>query len=152
MANIIEPAHEILVLFVLRKHILQTRMRSHPLGLDVWFLVGPFVYFHTSCVPTAMALARLRACAVSPSPSLFAYAISTINSWAGSYNTKTRSTWLVTKLFTIVHNSENRIIKLLTCDCLWIPSSQIGWFYGLFKSDTYHQLWFLRPCHHCFGH
>ena len=28
-------------LFVLGKLILQTRMRSHPVGLDVWFLVGP---------------------------------------------------------------------------------------------------------------
>ena len=44
-----EPAHEILALFVLCKLILQTRMRSHPLGLDVWFLVGPFVNCHTSC-------------------------------------------------------------------------------------------------------
>ena len=43
-----EPAHEIMALFVLRKFILQTHMRSHPVGLDVWFLVGPFVYFHTS--------------------------------------------------------------------------------------------------------
>ena len=25
-----------MVLFVLRKRILQTRMRSHPVGLDVW--------------------------------------------------------------------------------------------------------------------
>ena len=50
---------EIMVLFVLRKLILQTRMRCHPVGLDVWFLVGPFVYFHTSCVQTANALERL---------------------------------------------------------------------------------------------
>ena len=35
-----------MALFVLRKLILQTRMRSHPVGLDDWFLVGPFVYFH----------------------------------------------------------------------------------------------------------
>ena len=41
--------------FVLRKLILQTRMPSHPVGRDVWFLVGPFVYFHTSCVWTAKA-------------------------------------------------------------------------------------------------
>ena len=39
-----EPAHEIMALFVLHKLILQTRMRSHPVGLDVWFLVGPFVW------------------------------------------------------------------------------------------------------------
>ena len=30
-----EPFYEIMVLFVLRKLILQTRMRSHPVGLDV---------------------------------------------------------------------------------------------------------------------
>ena len=58
-------------------------MRSHPVGLDVWFLVGPFVYSHTSCVRKAKALARLRVCASSPEPSLVAYMISTIISWAG---------------------------------------------------------------------
>ena len=36
-----EPSYEIMALFVLRKLILQTHMRSHPVGLDVWFLVGP---------------------------------------------------------------------------------------------------------------
>ena len=56
---VIEPAHEIMELFVLRKLILQTRMRSHLVGLDVSFLVGPFVYFHISSVRTAKALARL---------------------------------------------------------------------------------------------
>ena len=25
-------------------------LRSHSVGLDVWFLVGPLVYLHTSCV------------------------------------------------------------------------------------------------------
>ena len=30
-----EPSHEIMVLFVLRKPILQTRKHSHPVGLDV---------------------------------------------------------------------------------------------------------------------
>ena len=30
-----EPTHEIMALFVLRKLILQTRMRSHPVGLNV---------------------------------------------------------------------------------------------------------------------
>ena len=76
-----EPAHEIMAFFVLRKLILQMRMRSHPVGLGVWFLVRPFVYFHTSCVRTAKALARLRGCAGSPEPSLVAYVISTIISW-----------------------------------------------------------------------
>ena len=61
-------------------------MHSHLVGLDVWFLVGPFVYFHTSCVQTAKALARLRGCAGSPEPSLVAYVISTVISWAGSIN------------------------------------------------------------------
>ena len=79
-----EPAHEIMALFVLRKLILQTHMRSHPVELDFWFLVGPFVYFHTACVRTAKALARLRGCAGSPEPSLVAYVVSTIISWAGS--------------------------------------------------------------------
>ena len=35
LKTIIEPCHEIMVLFVLRKVILKTRMRSHPKGLDV---------------------------------------------------------------------------------------------------------------------
>ena len=41
MKIIIEPDHEIMALFVLCKLILQTRMCSHPVGLDVWYLVGP---------------------------------------------------------------------------------------------------------------
>ena len=81
--SVFEPAHEIMAFFVLRKLILQTRMRSRPVGLDVWFLVGPFVYFHTSCVRKANDLARLRECAGSPEPSVVAYVISTIISWAG---------------------------------------------------------------------
>ena len=79
-----EPAHEIMALFILHKLILQTPMRSHPVGLDVWFFVGPFVFFHTSCVRTAKALVRLRECAGSPEPGLVAYVISTIISWSGS--------------------------------------------------------------------
>ena len=82
---ITEPAHEILVLFVPRKLILQTHMRSHPEGLDVWILVRPVTYFHTSCVQTAKPLARLRGCKGLPEPSLVAYVISTIISWAGLY-------------------------------------------------------------------
>ena len=39
--------------FVLRNTlILQTRVHRHPVGLDIWFLVRPFVYFHISCVRT----------------------------------------------------------------------------------------------------
>ena len=75
-----------MVLFILCKLILQTRMRSHPVGLDVWFLAGPFVYFHISCVWTATALEKMRGCAGSREPSLVAYVISAIISWAGSNN------------------------------------------------------------------
>ena len=83
---IIEPCDEIMVLFILHKLILQTHMRSHPVGLDVWFLVRPFVYVHTLCVQTEKALVRLRGCAGSPEPSLVTYVISTIISWAGSFD------------------------------------------------------------------
>ena len=72
-----------MALFVLRKLILQTRMRNHPVGLDVGFLVGLFVYCHTLCVRTAKALVRLCICAGSPEPSLVAYVISTIIPQAG---------------------------------------------------------------------
>ena len=67
-----KPSHEIMVLFILSKLIHQMRMRSHPVRLDGCFLVGPIVYFHTSCVWTAKALARLRRCVGSPEPSLVA--------------------------------------------------------------------------------
>ena len=53
-------------------------------GLDVWFLVRPFVYFHTLCVRTAKALVRLRGCSGSPEPSLVVCVISIIISRAGS--------------------------------------------------------------------
>ena len=66
-----------MALFVLRRLTLQMRMRSHPAGLDVWRFVWTFVYFRTSCVRTAKALARLRGCTGSPEPSLVVY-------WAGS--------------------------------------------------------------------
>ena len=76
------------VLLVLHK-LLQMSMRSHPVELDVClFFVRSIVYFHTSFVRTAKALVRLRGCAVSPEPSLVAYVISTIISWAGSYKAR----------------------------------------------------------------
>ena len=62
----------IMALFVLCKLILQSRMCSHPVGLDVRFLVRPsFIYFHISCVRTAKVLARLRP--GSPEPWLVAH-------------------------------------------------------------------------------
>ena len=83
-----------MALFILRKLILQMRMRSHPVGLDVWYLIGPFVYFHTSYMRTAKALVRLRGCAGSPSPSLVAYVISIIISWAVSNEPRHEKTCL----------------------------------------------------------
>ena len=91
-----EPSHEITVLFVLLKPVLQMRMRSHPVGLEVWFLVRPLVYFHTSWVRTAKALARLRRCAGSPEPLLVAY-VSTIISC---------SSWLIL-LSILIQGSKN---------------------------------------------
>ena len=82
-----ELAHEIMALFVLSKLILQTCIRSHPVGLHVCFLVGPFVYFDTSCLQRRLwrdcADAHIRA--VSSEPLLVAYVISTIISWAVSH-------------------------------------------------------------------
>ena len=53
-------------------------------GARCLILVEPFVHFHTSCVRTAKAVARLRGCAGSPGPLLVAYVIVTV-SCAGSY-------------------------------------------------------------------
>ena len=55
-----EPTHKIMALIALRKLNLQTRMRSHPMGLHVWYLVRSFVYVYTLNVRTAKSLARLR--------------------------------------------------------------------------------------------
>ena len=70
-----------------------SHMHSHPMGLDVWFLVGPFFYFPTSCVQTPKALARLSRCTGSPEPSLVAYVKNTIISWAGSFALVGSFTW-----------------------------------------------------------
>ena len=47
LENINEQSHEIMALFVLRKLILQTRMHSHPVELDVWVLsdLRPLPFF-----------------------------------------------------------------------------------------------------------
>ena len=75
-----------MALFVLRKFILQTRMRSHPVALYVWCLVGSIIYFHTSRVQTAKALAsaRMRRLAWAFAVRL-CKKIRTIISWAGSF-------------------------------------------------------------------
>ena len=66
LETVFEPCHEIMALSVLCKCILPTCMRTHQVGLDDWFSIGSFVYFHTSCVRTPKALARLHGCAGSP--------------------------------------------------------------------------------------
>ena len=71
----IELSHEIIVLFMLHKLFLQTRMRSHPKGLDVWFLVDPS---STSILYMCKHWKLWRDCAGSSEPSLVAYVISTI--------------------------------------------------------------------------
>ena len=58
--------------FVLCKLIFQTRMRSHPVWQDVWFLVRP------------SSTSILNVCADSTEPLIVSYVISTIISWAGS--------------------------------------------------------------------
>ena len=101
-----------MALFILRKLVLQTRMCSYPVGLDTWFLVGPFGYLHTSCVRTAKALARLRGCAGSPEPSLFAYVISTSShelAHIDIFSNKGRRTELLLKCPTIAIFDQNHV-------------------------------------------
>ena len=103
----IEPSHEIMVLFILGKLILQ-------MGLDVWVLVGPFVYFNTLCVRTAKVLASLQGCAGSPEPSLVAYVISTIISWAGSISDCKKNPVSKSKISSIFDNlNKNSAYKKL---------------------------------------
>ena len=62
-----EPTHEIMALIALRKLNLQTHMCSNPLGLHVWFLVRPFVYFHTW--PDAVARSEASSLGMQAAPS-----------------------------------------------------------------------------------
>ena len=61
-----EPCHEIMALFVLCKLILQTRMRSHPVGLDSDFWSDP-------SSTSILHVCEQRRCAGSPKPLLVAY-------------------------------------------------------------------------------
>ena len=88
-----EPSHEIVVLFVLRKLILQSCMRSHPVRQGIWF----------SCVRTATALAIPRGWAGSPEPSLVAYVISTIIPWDGSNGFSLLKIWYRSKHFIFIY-------------------------------------------------
>ena len=133
LINCLYQMSQLMALFVLRKLILQTRMCRHPVGLDAWFLVGPFVYFDTLCVRTAKALARLRGCAGSPEPSLVAYAISTIISWAGSNVVRANSHRCLNgtgkrtsiSIFDYNRNQYLPMVSINCCnksirDCIWI--------------------------------
>ena len=128
---IYEPTHEIMALIALRKHNLQTRMRSNPLGLHVWFLVRSFVYFHTLFVRTAKALARLRGCAVSPEHSLFAYAISTKSHVLAHicYVIYDANKILFTPRLARCKNSSLVLLLTVLRRCLW-------WFIALFCEYT----------------
>ena len=73
-----------MALFLLRKLNLQTGILSHPSTARCLIFCRTLCLFHTLCVRTAKALARLRGCTGSPEPSLIAYVIRTMISWAGS--------------------------------------------------------------------
>ena len=141
-----KPCHEIMALFILRNLILQTHMHSHPVGLDVLFLVGPFVYYHTSCVRTVKALARLRMHrlrAGSPEPSLVPYVISTIISWAGSFISLDLSIIGKTLKITYLQQLFSPMVCLLLCHCLYVIVRQChvmlaaGVVYGLLQYSSF---------------
>ena len=67
-----------MALFVIRKLILQTRMRSHRVGLDVWFFLSD---------PSSISIPYV---CEQRRPWRDAYVISTIISWAGSNDVPTR--------------------------------------------------------------
>ena len=119
-----EPAHEIMARFILRKLILQMHMRSHQVGLDVWFLVSPYVFFHTSCVQTLKGLARLRKCAGSPESLLVAFVISTMISWVSSFKLTER--WVYEAPSWFVKNSTSSMTQ--TCD--FVTRGQEHWTLG----------------------
>ena len=80
-----------MALFVLCKPILQTRMRSHPVGLDVRFWSDPLsTSILHMCEQGRLwrdctdAQAHLSGCSGSPECLLVANVINTIISWAGS--------------------------------------------------------------------
>ena len=84
------------------------------LGLHIWMFVRPFIYVHTLCVRTAKALARLRG---SPEPSLFASAISTIISWAGSIIAFQRHKEdIINVTINKTQSNPNKVITVLTLD------------------------------------
>ena len=96
-------------------------MCSHPVGLDVWFLVRPFVYFHISGVRTAKALARLRMLAWAFADHLCDKYHHNLSSWLIWANEQAR-----TKLLTI----------LLACEApVW--SGVLCFFYKMYMWQKY---------------
>ena len=132
-----------MALIALRKLNLQTCMRSNPLGLHVWYLVRPSVYFHTFFIlRTAKAMARLCRCAVSPEPSLFAYAISTIILWAGSFVHQIKWIWSwKNKQPDFYDFSKVRGSQM----CLFWPGKEVFWIFFLYgfysPSKLFHSFW-----------
>ena len=58
---IIEPCHEIMVLVVFRKLILQSRMQSHPVGIDgrTLGLLSYFMFANSECSGETARMHRL---------------------------------------------------------------------------------------------
>ena len=73
--------------------ILQMRMHSLTVELNLRLFVWSFLKIHILCEKTAKALARLCRCAGLPEPLLFAYVISTFFTCAGSV------TWTATSVY-----------------------------------------------------
>ena len=65
------------------------------------------------CLRTAKALVRLHGCAVSPEPSLVACVVSTIFSWAGSYDQGKNSKY-GQNLNNPVQTSDRRSVEIIS--------------------------------------
>ena len=131
-------SHEIMVLFILRKVILQTHIRSHPVGLDVWCLVGPFLHFHTSYMRTAKALARLCGCAGSPELSPVACVIRTIISWAGSFDNDMLNSGYCARVFPM-----NVFLSMFYVTCLFVYPHSVVSRFSAFSRGAGRGLWLL---------
>ena len=116
------PCHEIMVLFVLRKLILQTRMHNHPMGLDVRFFGPTLCLLPYFMFANSEALVRLGGCAGSLEPSMVAYVVSTIISWAGSFLVGLPQ--LLAKENTMQGNTRPMVIPR---NCAWVKQVLIGW-------------------------
>ena len=95
---IFEPCHEIMVLSVLCKLILQTHMRSHPVALDV-LICGRTLRVLPYLMCANSEGSRLCRWAGSPEPSLVAHVISTMISFLliKNYNRYRLCSWVTSK-------------------------------------------------------